>query len=81
MSLQKFIRDIHLKSTFDELGLGSLYEWLRIHIIMNQTHFIIITAALIIGIFIGIHLDSKLVEYFCIILAVFFVFFKFTMLI
>lgn len=81
MSIQKFLRNIHLKTTFEKIGLGSFYEWLRIHIIMNQTHFVLITALLIFGIFIGIHVDSKIVEYFCIICVVFIIFFKFTMLI
>ena len=79
-SWQNLLRSVNLKNSFTKLGLENVYEFLRIHIIMNNMTFMVLCAFLFLMIFAGFQFDSTFLKVISLILLIFFVFFKFTII-
>lgn len=79
-SWQNILRNINLKELFTDMGLENFYEFLRAHVIMNNMNFMILCAFLFIMVFAGFQFDSTFLKIISILLLVFIVFFRFTII-
>lgn len=79
-SWQNILRSVDLKSFFNKMGLDPLYDFLREKIIMNNMTFMVLCAFLFLMIFCGFQFDSTLLKIISILLLLFILFFRMTML-
>lgn len=79
-SWQKLLRSVNLKNFFTELGLEKFYDFLRVNIIMNNMHFMILCVFLSLMVYCGFQFDNTLLKVISIILLLFIIFFRFTII-
>lgn len=79
-SWQNILRSVDLKSFFHSIGLDFVYDFLREKIIMNNMIFMILCAFLFLMVFCGFQFDNTALKIVSILLLVFILFFRMTML-